>query len=129
MNTTRHWNIETELSHWLLILVAALALAIIAVTALGGADPTKEPQLLPKGIDTFAKPMPLESVKPFSQSRRRCASYRRLKLRPVCGPFLKTTVRIDLGKLWMIGSKWAFRKRRPTGAKSPSVQITCSLGI
>jgi len=65
MNIIRHWNFETELLHWLLILVAALLLVIVVVTALGGADPTKEPLLLPKGIDTFAKPMPLESVKPF----------------------------------------------------------------
>jgi tetratricopeptide (TPR) repeat protein len=65
MITTRHMNLEVELVRWLLLTVAAVALALAAARVLGAADPM-EPQLLPKNMDELAKPLvPAEALRPF----------------------------------------------------------------
>ena len=65
MITTRQVNLEMELLHWLLLVIAASALVLAVASALGAADPRKEPRLLPDDMGTIAKPMPPESARPF----------------------------------------------------------------
>ena len=61
---TRQWTGQHELLHWLLIIAAAIALALLVARVLGSAEPIREPRILPHDMDQFAKPMP-EIVKPF----------------------------------------------------------------
>lgn len=65
MLVTRHIRLETELIHWLLLVIAAIALMLAIATAIGAADPIREPPLLTAGSIAMAKPMPRELVRPF----------------------------------------------------------------
>ena len=65
MITTRHIRLEMELIHWLLLVVAAIALILAIATALAAADPIREPRLLPAGAIAMAKPMTPALVRPF----------------------------------------------------------------
>jgi len=65
MIVTRHVRLEMELVHWLILVIAAIALMLAIATATGAANPLKEPRLLPAGSIAAAKPMTRELVRPF----------------------------------------------------------------
>jgi tetratricopeptide (TPR) repeat protein len=64
MITTRHMTLEAELIRWVLLIVAAIAL-VLAVATLAAADPMMEPQLLPGDMDEIARPIPVDSARPY----------------------------------------------------------------
>jgi hypothetical protein len=65
MIVTRHTRLEMELIHWVLLVIAAIALMLAIATTLAAANPIREPRLLPAGSIAMAKPMPRELVRPF----------------------------------------------------------------
>lgn len=65
MTAIRQWTGEHELLHWLLVILAALVLTLVAASVLGAGDPTLEPQLLPRDMNSLAKPLASDTVKPF----------------------------------------------------------------
>jgi hypothetical protein len=64
MTAVRQWTREYELLHWLLVLLAAIAIALVVASVLGS-TPIQEPRLLPKDMGTLAKPITPETVQPF----------------------------------------------------------------